>query len=431
MNHRLYYEHYIYEQGCVSPAVPLLTLFFSFFCYNGGGICLTPFIQTHSMKHTSFVWLSVCCAACLCVTELCGEEAISPGMRERMKNPLLTSSLESLKDPIPAADSEAKTEAEMKSYSEKIPGTELTFKMVPIKGGKFLLGSPDSEENRLEDEGPQVEVEIKPFWLGESETTWKEFEQFALKIMRQSRAERQTELSARERLVDALAAPTAPYDIGSISHDNAGKPGYPASGMTAYCAQMYCKWLTMSTGRYYRLPTEAEWEYACRAGTETAFSFGDNDEAVDDYAWYFANSEGTSQKVKQLKPNPWGLYDMHGNLSEWVLEQYAADTYKNIKPNGLPAKKMASSGFGQVARGGNCEDDDTANLRSARRLYSVEDWKLQDPQFPQSIWWVTDASYVGFRVLRPLEPPKTDEEAAMYDPDPKCWLDYTELNQRD
>jgi hypothetical protein len=98
---------------------------------------------------------------------------------------------------------------------------------------------------------------------------------------------------------------------------------------------------------------------------------------------------------------------------------------------GIPVKLPKGDGFGQVARGGNCEDDEPANLRSARRLYSETTWKQQDPQFPQSIWWVTDAAYVGFRVVRPLEPPKTEEEAKLYEPNPSVWIDYAELNQRD
>ncbi|MDR3182439.1 MAG: formylglycine-generating enzyme family protein [Planctomycetaceae bacterium] len=346
--------------------------------------------------------------------------------QENLKNPFFKSSLEFL---VP--DSEGKTETEMKPYEETIPGSDQKFKMIPVKGGKFLLGSPDDEEGRAEDESPQHEVSVEPFWIEEHETTWKEFEQFALKILRDKRAKK-TDKTDREKLADALATPTAPYDISSISHDNAGKVGYPASGMTIYCAQLYCKWLTMVTGRYYRLPTEAEWEYACRAGTKTAYSFGSNADKLDDFAWWYENSDGASHKIKTKKPNVWGLYDMHGNLSEWVLEQYDVKTYSNRKAgSALPVKKPAGEGFGQTARGGNCEDDEAANLRSAKRLQAVADWKKQDPQYPQSIWWVTDAAYVGFRVIRPLNPPKTEEEAKQYEPDPMVWVEYSELNQRD
>jgi formylglycine-generating enzyme required for sulfatase activity len=359
-------------------------------------------------------------------------QKISKRKAENLKNPFFKSSLSFLNEPVPVDDSAATAEAEMKPYTEKIAGSDQTFKMIPIKGGKFKMGSPDNEEGRLDDEGPQIEVEVQPFWIEEHETTWKEFEQFALKVLRDKR-QKTAALSDREKMSDALATPTAPYDIASISHDNAGKPGYPASGMTLYCAQLYCKWLTMVTGRYYRLPTEAEWEYACRAGSKTAYSFGDDAEKLGDFAWWFDNSDGSSQKVMTKKPNAWGLFDMHGNLSEWVLEQFDEKTYANREPGSFatPVQSPKGEGFGQVSRGGNCEDDEAVNLRSARRFPSVADWKKQDPQYPQSIWWVTDAAYVGFRVVRPLNPPKTDEEAKVYEPDPKVWIDYAELNQRD
>ena len=353
---------------------------------------------------------------------------------ERLENPIFKSSLEFLKTPLPVDNSTATTESAMKAYIEKIPGTEVTFKMIPIKGGKFLMGSPGGEKGRLDDEGPQHEVEIKPFWMEEHETTWKEFEQFAIGLLQRARAQDLSfEQSPQTKLADAMASPTRVWDPGVISYGHFGKPGYPASGVTVYAAQVYCKWLTALTGRYYRLPTEAEWEYACRAGSAKAFSFGDDPDVLEDYAWFFDNTDGEGYKrVKQKEPNAWGLYDMHGNVAEWVLEQYSPDTYKNRKPDmfGAPVKKPSGSGFGQIARGGHCEDDNLSDLRSARRLFSIKKWKDGDPQFPQSIWWTTDAPFVGFRVVRPLEPPKTEEEAQLYEPDPKVWFDYAELNSR-
>ncbi|MCL2742722.1 MAG: formylglycine-generating enzyme family protein [Planctomycetaceae bacterium] len=407
---------------------------------------------------TRYLLLLPALFAFACVSVL-ADTAANKEEQERKKNPIFQSSLEFLKTPVPCPDSVAAAEGEMKPYIETIPGTKVQFKLIPIKGGKFIMGSPKDETipqkeetkkelkkyskgdqkeklegilESLESEGIQHEVEVKPFWIEEHETTWEEFLQFAQKYLQESHKNR-TDLTANEKSADAMAKPTPAYDPGSISHDNYGKKDYPASGLTAYAAQVYCKWLTNLTGRYYRLPTEAEWEYACRAGSKTAYSFGDDEDELENYAWFFDNSEGVSQKIKKKKPNAWGLFDMHGNLSEWVLEQYDAKTYANRKKDAFaaPVKVIKGVDFGQIARGGNCEDDDPGNLRSARRLFSIKDWKLQDPQFPQSIWWVTDAAYVGFRVVRPLEPPKTEEEAKLYEPDPQVWLGYIKLNQRE
>ena len=374
------------------------------------------------------------------ICPLAADEAVSERKAELLKNPLLQSSLPLLKDPVPVADSDASTEAKMKPYCEKIPGTEITFNMVPIKAGKFKMGSPDDEKGRKGDEGPQIEVEVQPFWMEEHEVTWDEFKQFALKHLMESRKNLDS-VADRDRTADTLANPTAVWNIGVISHDNSGKPGYPASGMSIYTAQVYCKWLTTLTGRYYRLPTEAEWEYACRAGSTTAYSFGDDPDDLEDYAWWYMNTTegGTvgSQKVKTKKPNAWGLYDMHGNMAEWVLEHYAKDTYSKRKPGTFaapvkpPVTTVGDKGFvDHVVRGGHCDDENPENFRSARRMSSTEKWAATDPQFPKSIWWLTDAPFVGFRVVRPLNPPATEEEAKQYEVDPMMWVEYAERNQR-
>jgi len=350
-------------------------------------------------------------------------------------NPIFLSSLDFLKNPVPLADSTATAEAEMKSYTETIPGTEITFKMVPIKGGKFLMGSPENEPGRKDDEGPRHEVEIKPFWMEEHETTWIAFEQFALKYLRHNRKDK-APLTARERVADVFAAPTSLWGQ-SPSHANKGKPGYPAASMTIYAAQAYCKWLTIMTGRYYRLPTETEWEYACRAGSEGAYSFGNDAGNINDFAWHFGNSNEQAQRVKRKKPNAWGLYDMHGNVAEWVLEQYAVDTYENRKPEmfGAPVRAPVvriSQMFsrGHIARGGHF-DDELSGLRSARRFYSAGGWNDYEPGSPHGIWWLTSAPFVGFRIVRPLEPPKSEEEARLYEPDPDVWKEYRWINPQD
>ena len=191
-----------------------------------------------------------------------------------------------------------------------------------------------------------------------------------------------------------------------------GKGEYPAICMTQHAARTFCKWLSAKTGRYYRLPTEAEWEFACRAGTKTAFSFGDNLDELDDHAWYFDNSDDAYQKVGQKKPNPWGLHDMHGNVAEWVLDQYQADYYgtgNSVNPLNIP-KTL----YPRVVRGGGW-DDDPEMLRSAVREGSSDEWKDEDPQIPRSIWYHTNAIGVGFRVVRPMIEPSEKEKAERWD----------------
>jgi formylglycine-generating enzyme required for sulfatase activity len=308
----------------------------------------------------------------------------------------------------------AKTQKEMKPYTEIISGTRAAFDMVPIPGGKFRMGSPAGEKGRGKDEGPQHEVTIEPFWMAKHEVRWDEYEIWSFKLdvkRREVTGDKATELDAS---ADAVTRPTAPYTDMTFRR---GKKGYPAIFMTQLAAKKYCEWLTAKTGRYYRLPTEAEWEYACRAGTTTAYSFGDDPSNLNDYAWSADNSRNKYHKVGEKKPNPWGLYDMHGNVAEWVLD--AHDTGKFYES--LSGKTTANpfnppkSEYPRGARGGSWADD-PALLRSAARRGSNEDWKIQDPQLPQSQWYFTDAIFVGFRVIRPLREP-TEEEKKLYRPD--------------
>ncbi len=307
------------------------------------------------------------------------------------------------------------TEKNMKAYKEVISGVDISFEMVPIPGGKFKMGSPDSEEEREESEGPVHEVEVEPFWMGKHEVTWDEYDvwTYGLDIqMRKITGEKGTE---NDKVADAVTKPTKPYADMTFGM---GHDGYPAICMTQLAAKMYCVWLSKKTGHYYRLPTEAEWEYACRAGTTTAYSFGESADDIDDYAWYYDNAEETYQKVGKKKPNPWGLYDMHGNVSEWVLDQYDPDYYKTFEkgkvaksPLNVPVKL-----YPRIVKGGSW-DDDPPQLRSAVRIYSDEDWKMQDPQLPQSIWYHTDATFVGFRVVRPLVvPPEAVRKKLKWEP---------------
>lgn len=320
--------------------------------------------------------------------------------------------------PVAVSNADAETQQEMKPYRESIANTEVSFEMIPIPGGTFQMGSPEGEEGRGDDEGPRHKVKVDPFWMGKCEVTWNEYEVFMFNLDIQRRELRKVAATDREKLADAITRPTKPYTDMTF---DMGKNGYPAICMTQHAAKVYCQWLSAKTGRYYRLPTEAEWEYACRAGTETAYSFGDDADELEDYAWYVDNAENELgdpgyQKVGQKKPNPWGLCDMHGNVSEWVLDAHSTDFYgKNASAVAVNPLCVPTQLYPRVVRGGSW-DDDPEMLRSAARRFSEEDWKEQDPQLPQSIWFHTDALTVGFRVLRPLREP-TDEEKKKFGSD--------------
>jgi len=213
-----------------------------------------------------------------------------------------------------------------------------------------------------------------------------------------------------DKVADGLAIPTKPYADMTFGM---GKDGYPAVCMTQFAAKMYCKWLSAKTGRYYRLPTEAEWEYAARAGTTTAYSFGDDPEKLGDYGWFEGNAEEKYHKIGQKKANAWGLHDMNGNVAEWCLDQYEADYFKKLAKPAVNPQVPVTKMYPISVRGGAWTDE-AALARSAARRGSTKDWKAQDPQIPQSIWYFTDANFVGFRVVRPLRTP-TAEEAAKYE----------------
>ena len=324
--------------------------------------------------------------------------------------------------PVPMPDAEAKAESEMKPYTQKISGTDVKFDMVPIRGGKFLMGSPESEKDRNKDEGPQHEVIVEPFWMGKCEVTWDEYEQWSMGLDKQLRKHAKKEATEYDKLADAITRPTMPYQDMTF---DMGKDGYPAICMTQLAAKMYCKWLSAKTGHYYRLPTAAEWEYACRAGTKTAYSFGDDSDDLDDFAWHYDNSDEQYHKVGTKKPNSWGLHDMHGNVCEWVLDLYVPDLYRKSLGKVIKNPLVIPKGiYPREVRGGSWDDDAEA-LRSAARRGSNRDWKMQDPQIPQSIWYHTDANFLGFRVVRPLLKP-TAEEAKKYEPEAEILDDYSE-----
>lgn len=299
------------------------------------------------------------------------------------------------------ASTQKNSEATMKDYKSKVPLNGADFEMVAIKGGTFTMGSPSSEKGRNPDEGPQHQVTIAPFWMGKFEVTWDMYEPYEITDVPRRKDGFPEKVHEDLETQGLVSAPTTPYMEMSFGM---GTDGFPAISMTQHAANKFCQWLSAQTGHFYRLPTEAEWEYACRAGTTTAYSFGDNPADLKDYAVFDADQYA---KVGSKKPNPWGLYDMHGNVLEWVLDQHAPYSKKAVSNPWVKADKL----YPRVARGGSWYDY-AKDCRSAMRVQSDKSWKMTDPQLPQSIWYHTDAEWLGFRLVRPLKIPSAK---AMHD----------------
>ncbi|MBO2543589.1 formylglycine-generating enzyme family protein [Salegentibacter sp. BDJ18] len=300
---------------------------------------------------------------------------------------------------------------DLENYTQEISGSDLVIEMVAIPAGTFIMGSPKKEENRFEDEGPANKVKIDAFWMSKYEITWELYNLFVNRaIDNVASSSKATDVDIE---IDAVSGATIPYVDMSLGMGTG--EDMPVGNVTHYAASKFCEWLSAKTGHFYRLPTEAEWEYVARAGTTTAFHFGDNVEELESYAWYYKNSDDSYHKVGQKKPNPWGLYDMYGNVAEWTLDQYLPEAYSNREsitenPLEIPVKEYPRS-----VRGGSYYDD-AEFLRSAARLGSIENWKMRDPQFPKSKWWNTDAPYVGFRVIRVPHPPEITDYETFWGP---------------
>ena len=215
-----------------------------------------------------------------------------------------------------------------------------TIEFVRIEPGHFFMGSPDTEPNRDRDEGPVRRVEItQPFWVGTYETTVGQW--FFL-------------------------------NPGSSATD----PSLPIGRASWLDASDFCRVATarmddqgiLPTGYEVGLPTEAQWEYAVRAGTETAYFFGASDLRLGDYAWFRENADRNWHPVGQKLPNPWGLYDVYGNVSEWTFDFYSSrqdsNTIDPIGPN-----RFTWSGDDLVVKGG-AYSSPSWNLRSAERVGS-------------------------------------------------------------
>ncbi len=293
---------------------------------------------------------------------------------------------------------------EFETYTQEIPGTEVSFDMVPIPAGEFLMGSENAD---FPDETPSHKVKLDAFWMGTHEVTWDAFELFLDKNYELAISE--TPISEE---VDGLTRPSLPYLDMTFGM---GKEGKPAIGMTQYGAIQFCRWLYLKTGIFYRLPTEAEWEYAASAETDSDYFFGDNSDELSEYAWIASNSNGSTQEIGKKKPNQFGLYDIYGNVMEWTSDQYESDFYSN-SPDSNPENPSLKL-YPRVVRGGSFKHSE-GEISSSRRYKSDPKWKQLDPQIPKSQWWFPEAPFIGMRLVRPLENPSQEEIEAYYSREP-------------
>ena len=297
------------------------------------------------------------------------------------------------------------------NFTEKIPNSIVSFSMLAIPGGSFTIGSPADEPYRKEDEGPQKEVNISPFYMGEVEVSWNEFLVFYSQTGAEGRST-DTEGARTEADVDAITGPTPPY---GQPDQNWGLGDRPAITMRHKAATTYCEWLSKVTGKTYRLPSEAEWEYACRAGTQTPYFFEGNPKDfsqdklwnkifgadttnINSYVVYEANSMAKTQLSSAVRPNPYGLRNMLGNVAEFCQDWYAPDAYRQLS-DGISNPKGPANGTEHVVRGGSFKSAATDVRSAVRDFTQTEAWMKTDPQMPKSIWWYSDVNTVGFRVV--------------------------------
>jgi formylglycine-generating enzyme required for sulfatase activity len=286
---------------------------------------------------------------------------------------------------------------DFKTYEQTIPGTSIKFKLAAVQGGKFKMGSPTTEKNREADE-TQKDVEVSSFWMGTHEVTFAEWDAYF-----------KDNSLPQSKNIDGVTRATPQYIDLTWGMGRDGN--HPTNSMSQLAAIMYCKWLYSKTGVFFRLPTEAEWEFACKGGN-TNKPLGTDPASLREYGYFKDNSAAKFHHVGEKKPNAIGLFDMLGNLSEWTLDQYDASGYAKLPPKD-PLAAPASK-YPRVTRGGSYLDD-AKELRCSNRIPSHANWNQRDPQIPKSKWWMTDGMGVGFRVVRPLKQPTQEEVMAFYE----------------
>jgi formylglycine-generating enzyme required for sulfatase activity len=230
------------------------------------------------------------------------------------------------------------------------------MKLVPIPAGKFVMGSPPTEPGRRDRE-TQRTVELSRFHIGQYEVTQAQY-------ARVMGAEPSAFAPSGSQAKKVAGIETADFPVDSVKWAQAAE----------FCERLSGLAEEKEAGRRYRLPTEAEWEYACRAGTTGLFSFGEDASRLGDHAWIAANSGGRPHPVGQKAPNAWGLRDLYGNVWEWCADGYADDYGRSPVDASSPDRPLrdpqgSADSTLRVIRGGGYASEIPARLRSAARNF--------------------------------------------------------------
>lgn len=315
---------------------------------------------------------------------------------------------------------------EVVEYSAAIPGSEEEIEMVLVPGGTFPMGPFEN--------GAVQEVKVDSFWIGKYEITWNEYNLFRNEVLEDIRTQVYKELYGVDIEADAVSSPTLTEEALSLLRDNdvpadiislpsppyadmtagMGTDGFPAVSMTHYAAFMFTKWLTVKTGDFYRLPTEAEWEYACRAATSDEYEPITNTAELDQFAWHRENSDRQYHKPGEKAPNELEIYDMLGNVMEWTFDQYYEDYASQLENESADNPFFKPTELYPRAVRGSSWMDPATSASCLQRRGSNPNWKRRDPQLPKSLWWHTNAPFVGIRVVRPVNEPQSVDEMEEY-----------------
>ena len=322
---------------------------------------------------------------------------------------------------------ETEFDSDFIAYSESIPETSEAIDLVPVAGGTFTMID--------EDTGNRHEVAVDSFWIGKFEVTWDQYNLFAQGDLNELRrefykvmydvdiemdADAYSSPSLTDEVLEMLREADVPADVISKPSpaysdmtSGMGTDGFPAISMTHYAAHMFTRWLTIKTGEFYRLPTEAEWEYACRAGSNDDYETPSASE-LENHAWHRGNTDRKYQPVASKEPNALGIYNMLGNVTEWTSDQYKEDYIAELEDS--PAKNpwfKPEELYPRTVRGGSWTEP-AEEASCLQRRGSQPNWKMNDPQLPKSLWWHTNAPFVGFRVVKPKDQPENLGEMEKY-----------------